>query len=355
MEGPGDAGEAVGPVEWGVDSEPVVSIGELEGDSAYLFSRIAAVRLLPDGRIAVADGASGTIRIYGRDGVFQRRMGGSGQGPGEFRYISDLSIMPPDTIVAYDSRALRLTNFLSTGELVSTYEFRASDGRPEVYLGQYSDGSHAVAWIRQAPRDPSVVTADAMQLGQFGADGRLARVLGTEFGMRRLGAPLPFSPHFLGAMIGDTIYHTDGLSGVVEATGPAGEAVRTLRVALDEWALEDARSLLEAELDSADVQRLHEVEGPGIDSIPTIADVLADGEGRLWLKGYNPSTDSHWIGRQRTGGEWLVIEADGEVVARVSIPRRVRLMDISGDHIVGVSRDEMDVERVQVFALVREE
>lgn len=348
-----DGPETRTAAEWTVDPEPLVTIGELNGDPAYIFARIAAVRLLADGRIVVADGSSGTIRLYGSDGVFERQMGGSGGGPGEFRYLSAIRIAPPDTIIAYDSETFRLTKFLTTGQLVSTLRFQASDGNPELYLGSYSDGSssHALAWIKQVPRDPSVVTPDVMQLGRFGADGDLTSLLGTAFGMRRLNSPLPFSAHFLALMLGDTVFHTDGLNGFVEAIGPTGERVRTFHVPIEEWGIEEARRRLAAELDAAGLRRLRELEGtPGLDSIPTLAALLSDDEGHLWVKRYDPATDSHWVWR-RSGGEWLVLKSDGTVIARVSMPASVRLVEISGGRVAGIALDDFGVERVQVFAL----
>ncbi len=77
------------------------------------------------------------------------------------------------------------------------------------------------------------------------------------------------------------------------------------------------------------------------------------GSGRLWLKLYAPSTDSHWLGRLRTGGTRLVVRTDGTPAARVPIPPGVRLMDVRGDRVAGVARDETGVERVEVFALRR--
>ena len=342
--------------EWAVDPEPLVTIGEMDGDPAYIFARVVGVRLLPDGCIVVGDGSSGTLRVYGPDGRYEREMGGRGQGPGEFTYLSSLSIAPPDTIAAYDSGALRLTKFLATGELVSTQRFHASGGYPEVYIVTYSDGSHALAWIKQVPRDRSVVTPDVMELGRFGGDGRLSAVLARAAGMRRLGSPLPFSAHFLAAMLGDTVFHTDGLGGTVEALGPTGEPVRTLHLPIDGWEFEEARRRLEPELDTAAVRQLRQLEDvPSLDSIPAIAELLADGEGRLWMKRYAPSTDSHWVGRRRSDGEWFVVESDGTLVARVPIPAGLRLVEVRGDRIAGIARDDLGVERVQVYALVRGE
>ena len=71
------------------------------------------------------------------------------------------------------------------------------------------------------------------------------------------------------------------------------------------------------------------------------------------MKAYDPAVDSHWRLRGRTGGTWTVLDGDGEVVAKAAVPRGFRLMDIRGDRVVGVSRDELGVEYVEVRALQR--
>jgi hypothetical protein len=340
--------------QWRIDPEPLVAVGDVDAEDPYLFARIAGVELLSDGRIVVADGMSGTIRVFFSDGRFDRQMGGIGDGPGEFRYINSLRVSYPDTILAYDSRALRLTAFLATGELVSTVSFTSPDGWPEVYLGTYSDGSHAGAWIRQEPRDPSAVTADQMVLGRFDPDGRLGSILGNAVGMRRMGSPLPFSPHFLAAMVGDTVYHTDGLGGILEATGPSGEALELVSVPGRAWEADEALMRLEPTLTEGWSERLQDLTGRvALDAVPTVSEILADDEGRLWAKEYVPETDSHWNGRRRTGGEWVVVKLDGSLVARVAVPEGVRPVAIRDGRILGVAFDEYDVERVQVHAIER--
>lgn len=341
--------------EWVVGSEPLVSIGKVDGTPEYVFHRIASVRLLPNERIAVADGSSNTIRIYGTGGQFELGMGREGEGPGEFRYLSNLWFRDPDTLVVYDSSNHRLTSFLTSGApLPNSVTFRADDGSPEVYLGRFDNGEHALAWIRQEPRDGSSVTPDVMQIGRFSADGPLAALLATDVGMRRLRSPLPFSPHFMGTVLGDSVYHTDGLGGEIRVTSMSGVRVRTIQFAFEQPLLDEAWAKLEESLDTGAVRAFEDLRGtPGLDSIPAFSEMLVEAGSRLWLKHYDPAVDSHWLGRRRTGGVWLVIESDGTLAARVSIPEGFRLLDVRDDLVAGLIRDELGVERVEVRALDR--
>jgi hypothetical protein len=352
-------GEADAP-EWVIASEPSVSIGEVDGPPEYVLSRVMSVLLLPEGLVAVADGGSNTVRIYGPDGDFVRQLGREGDGPGEFRYLNEIQLVDPDTLLAYDSEHGRLTTFLTGGEvLAETPSFRAPDGRVEVYLGRFDDGDHAGAWIVQEPRDPESITPDVMRMAKFGPDGETRAPLGIDHGMRRVrtrwsGGPTPWSPHFLGAVLGDAVYHTDGVGGVVRITDGAGEHLGVVRPDLSPWDPDDARADLEPNLDSASAERLAELRGtPGLDTIPVVSDLLVDARGRLWLKRYDPSVDSHWLARPRTGGDWTVLDRDGVVSAHVAVPPGFRLLDVRDERVAGVTRDELGVERVEVRALVR--
>lgn len=344
-----------GVPEWVVASEPLVSIGAVDGSPDYLFDRVAGVRLVGDSRVAVADGGSRTIRVYGLDGRLERQWGGDGEGPGEFVFISGLWLREPDTLVVYDSGKARLTAFRTQGEMLPRITtFRADDGSVEVYLGRFADGAHALAWIRRQQRDETTITPDHMRFGRFGPDGNFEELLGEDLGMRRLGSPIPFSAHFLGVVLRDAVYHTDGMDSEIRVTSESGERLGAIQADVDRWGFKEASSRFEASLDSAGVRRFRELRGtPGLDSVPSISELLLDSEQLLWLKRYEPAVDSHWQLRQRTGGEWLVIEPDGNAAARVSVPTGFRLMDVRGEYVAGMSRDGLGVERVEVRRLTR--
>jgi hypothetical protein len=101
------------------------------------------------------------------------------------------------------------------------------------------------------------------------------------------------------------------------------------------------------------VQELNEVPEPA--SVPRVAEVLLDDEGRFWLKRYEPASDSQVISsfERRAGGEWWVLQPDGRRVAVIQLPDGYTPMDVRGERIVGVASDELDVERVLVFGTAR--
>jgi hypothetical protein len=346
---------------WSVSPEPLVEIGELEGDAHYLFEAVTAVRLLPNGRVAVADRGYGTIRVYNADGELEAEMGRPGEGPGEFESLSSIVVHPPDTLVIHDSGQYRLTTFLVDGTFVEAHSLRPDDGRPEVSLGRFDNGDHAFAWIGPAERPPGVFVPDPMHFGRFGADGSLIARIGSADGMVRYysdagGGPIPFSPFLHAFVHRDSVYATDGLEEMTVLDG-AGDRVRSFElppVAVEVGAaLSRLRAQLELREDEWALELLDEMPTQG--AVPRVAEVLLDGAGHFWMKRYDPVEDSNFVrgfGR-RSGGMWWVVDPSGEVVATIELPDELIAMDIRGDRVAGLTLDELDVERVAVYRIVR--
>jgi len=85
---------------WRLDPEPALSIGLVEGDDVYQFSRIIGVRRFSDGRIAVANQGSDEVRIFDVQGKWLRTIGRRGDGPGEFQSLRSLFILTADSLLA---------------------------------------------------------------------------------------------------------------------------------------------------------------------------------------------------------------------------------------------------------------
>ena len=66
----------------------------------------------------VADRQAHEVRIFDREGRYLRSMGRSGEGPGEFRDLWKLWVMPGDTLWVGDYRPWRYNIFTARGEFV---------------------------------------------------------------------------------------------------------------------------------------------------------------------------------------------------------------------------------------------
>jgi hypothetical protein len=357
---PGCGDDSSGPPEhaaWTISSEPSVRIGEGVGDPEYLFSQISKAVLLPDGRIVVADRFAKGLRLFLPDGTFDREVGRRGEGPGELAGISAVEVAPPDTLVVHDRSLSRLSRFLTTGTLASVHRFQAVDGHPEIYLGEFSNGDFGFAWISLGGRQNYQMRTDLMRMARFSKTGQLTHHLGSHPGMVRSGSsPLAFSPHLQVGMIGDSLYLTDGLVPEIQVWDGQGSLVRTIQVPVPEVDPSEAWPQLEEVLSArGNKYELQWLEGQPRDvPIPRISMMLVDDQDRLWVKPYEPRTDSHLIGGGRCrGGTWLIMETSGAVIARTELPEGLLLLDVRGNRLLGETQDDLGVERVQVHAIIR--
>jgi len=81
-------------------------------------------------------------------------------------------------------------------------------------------------------------------------------------------------------------------------------------------------------------------------ALPLFGSLLGDDEGRVWLPEYA-------VASQRNGyPSYAVISSSGEWLGRVDAPPGVRVLDVAGGRVLGVVKDEMDVQSVVVYKLI---
>jgi hypothetical protein len=126
-----------GPVDTFQTEGSLLTIGE-EGDPRYEFDGVRLVAGLADGRIAVVDHGSLAVRYYGADGEHLADFGRSGQGPGEFGFISTAQLLPGDTMVVNDTRARRVSfiapDLTFAGSVSYVSEMGESDERADACI-----------------------------------------------------------------------------------------------------------------------------------------------------------------------------------------------------------------------------
>ena len=98
-------------------SGPTLEIGLIEGADEDIFAAIESVIRLGDGTIAVSDAGSTLISVFGPTGTFLRRWGQRGEGPEEFRSLSRLYPLGPDSVMAVDRVTARISVFDLEGSL----------------------------------------------------------------------------------------------------------------------------------------------------------------------------------------------------------------------------------------------
>ena len=103
--------EAQSAPVWTVSATPVTAIGMVDGPADQELASVSGARRLRDGRVVIANGKPLELRIYDAHGTLLRRIGRTGDGPGEFRGRLDLLPAGGDSLLVYDQGSQRLSLF----------------------------------------------------------------------------------------------------------------------------------------------------------------------------------------------------------------------------------------------------
>ncbi len=102
---------------WGAEAHlvPELSIGDMEGEEETLFGRISSFDVGPDGHVYVLDGQATEVRVFAPDGTYVRTLGGPGEGPGELKSPSQLTVLSDGRVVVRDPGNTRLQLYAPDG------------------------------------------------------------------------------------------------------------------------------------------------------------------------------------------------------------------------------------------------
>lgn len=344
-----------------VSERPVLSIGQIDGDPRYLLSQISHVRRQRNGRILVTMGPN--IRFFDSQGLYLGDAGGPGRGPGEFQHIQDIIVLPGDTLLVLHfrdrvwlspyGRYLRQEWIDLTA--VSTDGW-ASEG--SVLL---PNGNLLVPQYRRDTRGESRRTGlfrPTLRYAVFDIGNTIVRPLYTAGGLRQMftergPAIQPFSPHARHAIGPERIYVGDNDTTYVKVFSLDGEELGTIHVAsravsVTASHLEGSRSRTLDRI-GRDVRQREYFEHswdvvPQPSRFPYWDSMVADALGFLWVSSPNiPGTPK----------VWTIFDSGGRPVSSVQLPEAFRPIEIGRDYMLGVARDEFDVEYVHMYRVTR--
>ncbi|MFW6202522.1 MAG: hypothetical protein ACOC8B_08080 [Gemmatimonadota bacterium] len=334
----------------------------MSGDSAYQFCAVTGAVRLADGRIAVANAGTSEFRYYDEAGAC---LGAAGRGgPGEFGFMNALTAISGDTLVAWDGRLRRVSRWTDDGAFVGSGNVVASFANAPQFLGVVGDTAFAlgdrilsipstgfeatdVHFIRASFDGAVRDTIGTFTIGRMGRLGDTGLVGGPAFEPQTVTAAGPWGLAVGWAAEPEVRYHGGGSAEPSRITRWA-EPPRSVTD-------EDIARYRERELgraDSPDGRRRIEAileARPIPDVFPYFDELTTDRAGNLWVRIYAPPGDT-------LPRSWWVLDPEGRMIARAEIPRAVqRVLEIGEDHLLGIVRDELDVEHVHMYGLVREE
>lgn len=352
---------------WTVSGTPTLVIGGGSEEEGVQFADVVGAALLDDGSIAVADAGSHALRLFAASGDSMVRIGREGDGPGEFRQIGAVWRLAGDSLAVWDFRASRLAVFSRDGVLRRVVAPQpAPSGSFHPMWGLFADGSFVLGPgmdMAGLLMGGTGAKRDTVPLLRYSADGRLSDTLGvfpgdekhvlvssSGFNVRTL----PYGRRLRVALGGERLYLATGDQSEIVALTPAGKRVMQVRerrpVARVTAADRDAHhqeQLRDLAPEQAKAERMRLDKLPFPTSMAPYAQLLLDRGGFLWVR----RTASEAPGKSQ---EWLVLAPDGRAIASVRTPAGLEVLDIGADALVGVGRDEMDVEQVRRYVLQRE-
>lgn len=356
---------------WTVSPEPVLRIGRLEGDEAYLFSGIWDAVRLPDGRLVISDREAYDIRVFSPQGEHLLSFGGRGEGPAEFGGPPWLALAPPDTLVVWDPGLYRLSRFDLEGELldqISLQQTVADLSISRFVNGPVWDlrGDGGLLWTGPGPSPGgeglNPQTSEFILVHGGGAGGY-------DFGDLPAGESYS-TPRADGIRIGmsnDFAHRTEGALGPdpyrlalspgrsweVRLLGADGELRRIVRAPIPRKVVTDAM------VDEKRAEKIERMVGSGLtrgqaanafeelpvpDSVDAIGRVMFDVAGRLWV---GRATEDPWGVH-----DYDVFDADGRWLTTLRLPEEiVRPVHVGDGHILAPWTDELDVPYLRVYRI----
>ena len=356
---------------WSVDTTEVVSIGTSLGDDASMFSHIVYAGISPNGELVVAEGITNDIRIFDLTGRLIRRMGGRGDGPGEFQWLRWVTIDESGSIISYDGNQRRLTRFSSDGSVAGVISL-ASHSELSVgnIIGYLADGSTLLQRTIGLSDDLSQVSTglvrDTVGLYLLSPDGSDVKLIGRFPGPESIRAkgkgvkqnPAPFGLNAVIA-VGDSGFYVSTQENyqyqVYDYQGHLKQVVQRSipRPLVDEesktrW-IREADEQLDKLLAKGPLPPFL-MEVNGYRTIPTYfpahANMMLDRTGNLWIQDYLPFPD---ISAATT---WIVFNSDGAIVAQAKLPK-LQITEITEDQVVGVWHDADSVPYVRIYRLLK--
>jgi hypothetical protein len=351
---------------WVLSQEPLVAIGVADGDPHYQLYNVAAATRLSGGAIVVLNTGNASLAAYDARGRFLFTAGRKGQGPGEFEVPTWLGRLEGDTIAVWDQRLKRLSFFSGEGTYRRAQAVADADGMFPRAAGMFSDRSLAldpgpdVFAMMQGERG---VRRDSITLQRFAADGSgagvLARYAGNEVHVadRPTGFAwndVPFARQAYVAVAGERLYVGDSGTGQITVYSRQGVPSATLRSPLAPWRVQgaDVAEYRKKQLEQIqDPERRREMQAtldavpvPGVS--PAFGGLAVDPDGNVWVQAYPHPADETVT--------WAVLGPDGAQLAEIRVPRPLQVMEVGRDYLLGLRRDELGVETLELYAVRRE-
>lgn len=360
---------------WRLESEPFLELGADPDEEGGTLSRVSDVARLEEGLWAIADLGIGRIHFFGPDGTLVASSTGEGPFPSPYQRIAGVEPLPGDSLLVLDGRLPRVTVMGADGDPSRTVDLEPPPSNPgdvlegrtlarALAVGRFDDGSMLTRGIQHlAPGglEAGVNRSTRIYLS-YGPDGSYREFLAAYPGSsgwvdRSTGPinvlPLLFAPQPRHGVAGDRWFFGSGERYEIAVHAKDGTLIRLVRrhhepaeVTEDDVVARIERRLVSV-TDSAARRRRRGIlrEMPVPETFPAYDDLVVARDGHLWVEGYRKPGE--------TRPPWSVFAPDGRWLGDVSLPEGFDPMWIDDEVVAGVWVDELDVEHVRAYRIVK--
>ncbi|NNF12095.1 MAG: hypothetical protein HKN72_02660 [Gemmatimonadetes bacterium] len=345
--------------------KPSILVGDSPEEGGALNDVTAAARL-SDGHIVVADGGMGASRLtlFGTDGQVSAVLGGTGDGPGEYDWITSVEVGAEDSVFVFDAMHQRLTLVDPHARRVSTLSvdpaiitnsqrfraiYRRSDGS---WIGLGLDNGR---WGEplQVARDTVLVGRLDQRLTTFHEFTSLPGPLNVRVeveGRGYMGSP-HFTPWPSVAAWGECAFSSAGESAEVEVHAGDRRALPTLELPVSPRPVTQEhvddfrdRALARAPAETAPITRQLIEGAPRTTHLPFFSAMTTDPWGHLWLQEYQPPRGA--------STRWYVVSQTGQILTELTTPEPIRLLAVYTDGILARTTGPLDEQYVAFYPWV---
>jgi hypothetical protein len=354
---------------WRVSAEALLSIGTFQGDSLHQLYQVQGARRLSGGGVAVANAGSGEVRVYDPSGVFVRSLGRRGEGPGEFQRPALAGVLGGDTLVVADMQLRRITLVHPVAGVVGSARVAEDLGGAVLPQGMLADrtvvlgggfywsGSSGETLTEGYSRPPTSYRSCSLEgdlvtdFGEFPGSEFNVQIRSVGGGMAMSARLIPFGKYPMQTVSPGFLHVGSGESWEVRSYRPSGELARIVRLdrELRPVRREDLEAYVrEAVAEATDPAQAQEIRR-GIEALPTpdfmpaSASLHADHHGYLWVERYRAPGEEPAVHD--------VLDPEGRLVGWVSLPAGLQILESGPDYVLGLYRDDLEVEYVRVYAL----
>jgi hypothetical protein len=348
-----------------VQEPPVLTIGTDDHGPEYLFTEIVLAARLPTDHVVVADSRELSLRWYSAAGEFLFSAGREGEGPGEFRRITHVTVTPGGGVAVFDSGLNRVSWFSPEGAYLASSAVDVPNAR---MIGADSTGAVFLTF-HEAPSEPtsagtlvrSPVDIVDSRSGTLTRSSSVAEheqivvLFTTSAGSRgRVSYDVPLSAPVMAGLTSTGYVIADATTNQLVYRARDGRVLQIARVA--DWTprsisggdRNDYVNRVVSSLNVSDPERNRAAERAARERLsmlgsdrrlPAMDHLIVGEDDEVWVRDYAPGASERW----------RHYDSAANLVAVVEFPEGFVLTGVSGSSLTGYTLSTLGVPTVQVY------